>query len=618
MGMMWGYWQVMMSKPLDQLKIYFRKSYGLVREILSYSQLHPIPIFRSLRGYAKIDLAYDLRAGFNVALLAFPQGMAYAVVAGLPIEYGIYGGILASIIGPIFSGSRFIMLGPTNATAVLLPVALGTVAIAEGGTPAENVPVIVGLAGLFLILGGIFRVANLTQYVSQAVVTGYITAAAIYIIVKQLSKVFFTEFNAPTNASLFEVLMQITHALPSAHWPSLVIGISTAFLFVIIKRFFPKWPTVATALILMSLLTAAIGWLDVPTFDAVNATQWRPMLPNLSYEAVSNLAGPALVIAFLSLLEGSSIGKTLAAKSGKKLDANQEMYSMGMANLACAFGNGMPASGSLTRSKLNDDSGARSPLSRIFSGTFCLIAVLALGSLIAYIPVASLATVVIFIGFSLINPHVIRLITKSTRSDAAVFVCTFLAALFIRLDFAIILGAAVSIILFLRKVSSPELVEYSFNEQGELYEIDDIDTRPTPHVSIVHVEGELFFGASELFRDQMRRVCEDPNLKIIVLRLKNAYRLDATSVMALEELIRHLRENDRDLIVSGARMDVYRVFKNSGLIEVLGADNFFMGKPSNPNVSTRNALKRAQELIGEDHIDVKIYYDPQHQKSESS
>jgi SulP family sulfate permease len=169
---------------------------------------------------------------------------------------------------------------------------------------------------------------------------------------------------------------------------------------------------------------------------------------------------------------------------------------------------------------------------------------------------------------------------------------------------------AVSIILFLRKASAPTLVEYSFNEQGNLYEIETKDTRAHPSISIVHVEGELFFGAAELFRDQIRFVSEDPSLKVIILRLKNAYHLDATSVMALEELILYLREQKRHLIVSGARKEVYRVFLKSGLIDILGKENFFMGSSANPNVATRNALKRAQALLGDVKADVKIFYDP--------
>ncbi|MEM6821653.1 MAG: STAS domain-containing protein, partial [Verrucomicrobiota bacterium] len=226
------------------------------------------------------------------------------------------------------------------------------------------------------------------------------------------------------------------------------------------------------------------------------------------------------------------------------------------------------------------------------------------------IPVSALGMLVIFIGISLINRRAIRLVTRATHSDAAVFAVTFLSAVLIRLDFAIIMGAVVSIILFLRKVSSPELVEYSFNEQGNLYEIEDKRTRPNPQISIVHVEGNLFFGAAELFRDQMRRVCDDESLKVVILRLKNAYHLDATSVMALEELIQYLNEKERFLIVSGARTNVGKVFIKSGLINVVSKDNFFMGDPANPNMSTKKALIRAKELLGGQKADVKIYYDP--------
>lgn len=586
------------------------------------SQLHPFPVAPALRQYDRSMLSADLYAALNVALLTFPIGMAYAVIAGLPIEYGIYGSIVASMIGPVFSGSRFLMLGPTNATAVLLPVAIGTLAVSRDEKLAL-VPLLLILAGLFLMVGAFFRVASLTQYISRSVVTGYITAAAVYIIVNQVKKVLDIEFSAPMNSTLLDVVLLTVRHLGETHWPSLILGMVTAVVFIGLQRFYRTLPNVALTLIFMSVVGAGINWgignvawlgeifpVPLSQLPPINAWEWRPTWPSFNYSAITGLAGPAMVIAFLSILEGSSIGKSLAARSGEKLNTNQEMLGMGVANIACGLGGGMPASGSLTRSKLNDDTGAQSPLASILSGVFCLGGAIALGPLIRFIPASALGMLVIFIGISLINTHTIRMVTKSTRSDAVVFATTFLAAVLIRLDFAIILGAAVSIILFLRKVSSPELVEYSFNDQGHLYQIESKQTRPNPHISIVHVEGELFFGAAELFRDQMRRVCDDPNLKVVILRLKNAYHLDATSVMALEELIKYLNEKERFLIVSGARKDVYRVFKNSGVLEVLSRENFFMGSSANPNVSTRNALKRAQELLGSQKADVRIYYDP--------
>jgi SulP family sulfate permease len=202
-------------------------------------------------------------------------------------------------------------------------------------------------------------------------------------------------------------------------------------------------------------------------------------------------------------------------------------------------------------------------------------------------------------------------------------VITFVTALIAPLYVAIFFGVALSIFLFLRKVSKPHLVEYEISDEGELRELDNKRARPIPAISIVHVEGALFFGASELFRTQVQRIVVDPNLKVIILRLKNAHHLDATSVMAMRDLIRFVRSQDRHLIVSGATRDVYKVLKSSGVLETLqkgcrreeGETNLFFYAPSNPNISTRDALIRAQDLLGTNKADVKIFYDPAHDKA---
>jgi sulfate permease, SulP family len=270
----------------------------------------------------------------------------------------------------------------------------------------------------------------------------------------------------------------------------------------------------------------------------------------------------------------------------------------------------MPASGSLTRSVLNYTSGSKTALSHIISGFLCLVGVLSLGPLIGYIPRAALAVVVIGVGISLINIHQIRIVSKSTKTDAVVFFITLVSGLLFKLDFAIYLGTITSIVLFLRKVSTPELIEYTFNDEGNLTALNKKNDRADEHISIVHVEGELFFGAAELFRDQIRIVSEEPNLKVIILKMRNAYHLDATTMMALEELILYIRERGRRLIVSGARRDVYKVFRDSGILSVVGRKNFFMDHVSNPNLSTANALRRAQEIIGKKSAEIRIYVDP--------
>jgi len=307
------------------------------------------------------------------------------------------------------------------------------------------------------------------------------------------------------------------------------------------------------------------------------------------------------------------------------LDVNQDLLSVGLANLGCSLTGGMVASGSLTRSMLNVESGAKTRFASFYSGLYVFAFAIGIAGmatlgvrLIDYVPKCSLAALIIALSLSLFNWRHIRICLKSTRDDATVLFVTFIAALLAPLYVAIFIGVAVSISLFLRRASRPHLVEYEFSEYGELREMGESHKRPIPAISIVHVEGDLFFGAADLFRAQIQRTVADPTIQVIILRLKNARHLDATSVMALEDLIAFMRRKDRHLIVSGASRDVYRVLKKSGVLVTLqegcdrkqGESNVFLAHPRNPNLSTRGALKRAQQLLGNEKAEIRIFYDP--------
>ena len=319
------------------------------------------------------------------------------------------------------------------------------------------------------------------------------------------------------------------------------------------------------------------------------------------------------------------MAKTIASRKGDRPDVNQDMFSVGMANLACSAAGAMPASGSLTRTLLNHESGAQGRMASILSGIYTLAAALLIAAsvnwglpLIDFVPKAALAALIISLAASLFNKRHILICLRSTGDDAAVLILTFLAALLAPLHVAIFLGVAFSIVLFLRKASHPFLVEYEFNEDGELRERQEKQARPIPAISIVHVEGDLFFGAAELFRSQIQRTIHDPAIRVIILRMKNARHLDATSVMALEDLILFMRSHGLHLLISGATRHVYKVLKRSGVLLTLqqgcnraeGESNLFLNFPSNPNLSTRDALLRAQQLLGTREADIRIFYDP--------
>ena len=577
-----------------------------------YNILDFFPLRKSLAGYQrdfKGHLSGDTRAGVNVALLAFPQGMAYALIAGLPIEYGIYGSAVAAMVAPIFAKSHYITLGPTNATSVMLLSAFASLGIA-GPQMLSLVPLLILMVGLFVVIGAYFKVANFVQYISRSVITGYITAAALLIIANQLPKAL--GLSLPRKgATFYDSLTLISSHIDTLHWTTVGISLATMALYILLNRCCKTLPNVAICLIAISASSALFlgPAANVALLSGINPADWSLQLPSLAWSDIQLLASPALAIALLCILEGISIGKSLAAKTGARLNANQAMFSIGMANIGCAFFSGMPASGSLTRSSLSAISGGRSVLASFISGVIVFIGAFVLGPYTKFIPQSALAVLVIAIGISLLNKHAIRIVTRATKSDAFVFVTTFVSGLIMPLDSAIYIGVGISIVLFLKKVARPEMVEYAFNKEGHLAEMNTAEQRGTPEVSIVHIEGELFFGAADLFQDQMRRICEDPNLKIVVLKMRNAHNMDATAVMALEELLRYMAEKDRYLILSEVKSDLIRVLKNSGLYDIIEARNIFTDEPSNPTLSTANALKRAKDHLGDDTANVSIYVD---------
>ncbi|MGB0370580.1 MAG: SulP family inorganic anion transporter [Opitutales bacterium] len=558
------------------------------------------PIRHTLKRYNREKLAGDMRAGINVALLAFPQGMAYALIAGLPIQYGIYGSAIATLIGCLFARSHFITLGPTNATSVLLFLAFADLGL-NGAESLVYLPILIAMVGTILVIGAFARVASMIQFISRSVVTGYITAAAAYIIGNQVRTALgFTFSEDETPEGFLDVVYYTAIHIPDTDLKTLGLSAAAIALFWALKRYFKALPGVAITLVAMSIFAWAIdgGERSMAYLTSINASEWPVSFPNFDLGIAQSLFVPALTIALLALLEGTSIGKTLAAKHGSRIDPNQAMFSTGMANIGCSIFSGMPASGSLTRSVLNVESGARTQLGAFYSGALCAIGAFLLGGYIQYIPRAALAIVVVFIGISLINFKNIKMVIRARKGDALVFFVTLITGLVVALDVAIYLGTAVSIGLFLRKVARPEFTEYAFAEGGQLKERGDAD-RESPEISIVHVEGDLFFGAAELFRDQLRRICEDPNLKIVILKTRNAHHLDASAMMALEELISSMNAKGRYLIVCEAKKDTIEIIRRSGVVDLLEERNLIPDDPTNPTLSAARALKRAQEQLGE-------------------
>lgn len=580
----------------------------------------PVPIRRELRLYDKAALRRDLSAAINLALLTLPMSMAIALMIGMPVTAGILGGAVAAVIGPIFGCSRFVAPGPTNGTAALMLSAfLGLTAAGGGDHTALVVPMVL-LTGIILIAAAFLRVANFTGFISRTVVTAYVTCAAERIITNQLPLLLGVDIGSD-GQTFVSVVVALSRKLSDIAPACVVIALATWLVQSLLNRYRPGWPNLFITLLLISLgvavakihAPASFGMEHVACLQAAHLGLGDWNFSGIPADQFGKLISPAMAMAFLCMLEASSIGRSLAAQQGERINGHEVLFGMGMANVASSVCGGLPVSGSLTRSAAAIAAGARTSFSGVYSGVFIAVIGLTLGPWLTYVPTAALGAVVCRTALALFSPSDVRTCLSATGADKAVYLLTFLVGLVAPLDTAIYFGVGLSIVLFLRRAAAPEIVEYAFNDQGHLAEVrggDASGLRRDPEVSIVHVEGNLFFGAADLFTEQTRRVAENPDLRVLVLKFRNAHNLDATGLMLLTELHASMAKRGRHLLICELRGEIIRVLRDAGVIEKLGRENLFVDTPANPPLSAARALKRAKRHLGGANARVSVYAKP--------
>ncbi len=603
-----------------------------VRETLSDAQALRAKMFRlrfpfiaELRHYSGAKLRADLIAGATLTLVSVPQAIGFALILGLPPMPVIISVVVGGFVGALFFSSHYHVFGPT--TSVSLITAATIAANTDLGLhPLALAAYLAFLIGVVQFLAGLLNFGEVTKFISRSVVIGYTTAIGILLIASQSPNLL--GFQVPAGESFLAVLTEVAHAVAAIKisWWAIGIGVVTLAIFEGVKRWRPAWPEALIGLAVLALAARVFAYfiardhifgLQAMPFRLVEdvgaLTAAVPQLAGLpplgeQLRLLPRLASTVIAIAIIGMLEAAAITKSLAAKSGQQLEPNQELLGMGAGNIAAGLFGATPASSSFTRSAVNYQTGAASQLSSMLSSVTILLILLFITPVFNSIPVAALAAHLMRVGYRLINQPQIRVACRSTRSDAAVFALTLGAALFLRLDTAIYIGIGAALVLFLQKTSTPSLVEYAFNESGQLAEVQDSSRRANPQISIIHVEGELFFGAADLFQEQARYLAEDENIRVFILRMKNARNLDASTVMAMENLHDYLRRNGRYMLISGCNADAMRVLKNSGLLAHIGAENVFPAE-TNPTISTKRALVRATQLLQTRRADVRIFYD---------
>lgn len=580
--------------------------------------LERLPVWDVFRNYQRAFLTPDLIAAATVALVSIPQAIGFALIAGLPPLMVVMSVVIGGFVAAVFTSSRHLVFGPTNSISIILAATIYSFS-SLALSPAQIALLLAFLIGAIQLGAGLAKMGDLTQFISRAVVIGYSTAIGVLLISAQLpylAGVFEINRGAGIFGSLIDTLVQLYHLnfVPA----NVIMGAGTLLLFSLLERFSPRFPAEFIGLLLVSLLTQVF---DLRAFGvrtimeegalAVSLPSFVGMpLGATDLTVVPAILSAAFALAILGMLEAISISKTLATRAGQRVDANQELVSMGAANIVNSLFGAMPGSASFARSATNFASGAKTQAAAMMSSGIVLVALLFFSPLINFIPVPSIAAVLLRVGLRMLPREQIYIARRATRADAIVFWVTLIAALFLKLDAAIYVGVGTSLALFLRKAAQPSLVEYSFNDTGNLAALSDGEKRPHAQISIIHVEGELFFGAAELFHSQVRTLADEGEIKVFILRMKNARHLDATTVMALLELNDYLQSTGRKLLISGITADVARVLQNSGADVRIGRENIFPAE-TNPTVSTKRALQRALAILGTpaSGAGVRLFYD---------
>lgn len=571
------------------------------------------PLWKEVSSYSRTKLRADLIAGATVAVITIPQAIGFALVAGLPIRAVLATAVVGAMVSACYSSSHHLVFGPTNTISIILAGAVLSLADVPL-TSLEKVLLLGCLIGLIQLTAGLTKTGQLTQFISRTVIIAYTTAVGVLIAVGQIGNLLGID-RAPS-VSLPGTVRHLVSSFVFLRFgpPTAAIGVACLAVLFCLRRWRPHWPD---GLIVLALASGVAALFRLDTYgvrlvrDLGEISGAMPIFIGFPLNAegmqlVPRITSTAFAIALLGMLEAVSIAKGLAARSGQRVDPNQELIGMGLGNLAASAFGAMPGSASFLRSAANLQSGGRTQFATLFSCFGVLVAVLLISPLLNLIPVAALAAYLINIAIRLFNPTQIMIARRATRSDAAVFWFTLVAALFLQLDTAIYVGVGISLILFLNKASTPTLQEHAFDDQGRLTQIETPTERNCPQVSIVHVEGDLFFGAADIFQDGIRKLAEDPTIRVFILRMKNARHLDATTVMALGQLLDYLQSQGRHLVISGVHGDVAAVLRRSGLVKKIGLENMFPAE-ENATLATKKALQRAQALIGV-KPELRVYY----------
>lgn len=528
----------------------------------------------------RASLKADLIAGLTGSVIVLPQGVAFAIIAGLPPVYGLYTAMVPPIIAALFGSSRHLISGPT--TAISIVVFATVTKLAEPGS-AEFIQLaltLTFLAGVYQLALGVARMGALVNFVSHSVVVGFTAGAAILIITSQVKNFF--GVNIPGGESFVHTWQNFFAQITHVNVYVTAVAVVTLLAGILFMRFKPKWPGLLFAMVIGSLLAAAMGGeaRNIDLVGEIPAALPPFSVPDLSLTSIKVLGSGALAIAMLGLLEAVSISRSVALKSGQRIHSSQEFIGQGLANIVGSFFSSYASSGSFTRSGINYAAGAVTPLAAIFAAIALAIIVLAVAPLAAHLPIAAMAGILLIVAYRLIDAHHIANIFKTSRRETTVLLTTFLATLFLELEFAVYAGVMLSLLLYLLRTSRPGLAARVPDPKHPYrHLVTDPRLPECPQLKIVRVDGSLFFGAVDHVQNVLQnQLTQNPVQKHVLMIGNGINFVDiAGAEMLLQEADRRRRLGG-GLYLSKVKDAVSRVLKRGGYAEKIGLENIFESK----------------------------------------
>ncbi len=538
------------------------------------------PFLAWFRLTTKETIKADFIAGLTGAIIVLPQSVAFATIAGLPPEYGLYTAMVVPIIAGFFGSSFHLVSGPTTAISIVVFAAISKHAIPGSEEFIAMALTLTFLAGVYQLVFGLAKFGMLVNFISHNVVIGFTAGAALLIASSQVPYILGIEIVKGENfvdtwSALFSGFGEINIYL-------LIVGLSTLASSIIVKLYKPQLPNLLIGMFVGGFVAFYLSNFTqtIETVGVMPAYLPPLSMPDFSLNTLKSLAPEAFAIALLGLIEASSIGRSIATKSNQKIDPSQEFIGQGTSNIVASFFSSYASSGSFTRTGVNYEAGARTPLSAILAALVLMLIVFLVAPLIAYLPFAAMASVILVVSYNLIDFKHIKKTFSYSRSESVIFTATFLATLLLELEFAIYLGVLLSLMLFIAKTSTPEIHTLAFGSpaSAELRKLQSIRNSPLtqcPQLKIIRIDMSIYFGSINHIQKQISRIIDNQRIRHILIVASGVNFIDLAGMEGLLVEDKRLKKLNGSLYFVAIKSSVLEFMEKAHFIDEIGEDNFF-------------------------------------------